>query len=123
MLTKERVFEIMGPFYGNYHYRHAIAQDIPESDLAVTVEILHRINGLGYRVCNLHALESTEDVRLAPLILEAYDRLTRENWRAGAVGLLRRRCDAPFVPELIVRYEAAESVFLLSSPRPGIWSP
>lgn len=112
MLTKERVFEIMGHFYGNYHYRPAIAQDIPESDLAVIADILDRINALGYRVCNLHALSDVEDVRLAPLILEGYDRLTRENWRAGAIGLLRRRCYAPFIPELIARYEGTDSAFL-----------
>ena len=115
MLTKERVFEIMGPFYGNDHYRSAIAQDTPESDLAVIAEILDRANALGYRICNLHSLENTEDVRLAPLILEAYDRLTAENRRAGAIGLLRRRCYAPFVPELIRRYEDTDSAFLRQS--------
>lgn len=112
MLTKERIFEIMGPFYGNYHYRPAIAQDIPEADLAIMTDILDRVNALGYRVCNLHALSDVEDVRLAPLILESYDRLTRENWRAGAIGLLRRRCYAPFVPELIARYEETDSVLM-----------
>ena len=112
MLTKERVFEIMGSFYGNDHYRAAIAQNTPVEDLAVITEILDRVNALGYRVCNLHALENVEDVHLAPLLLEAYDRLTAENRRAGAIGILRRRCYAPFVPELITRYEQADSPFL-----------
>lgn len=112
MLTKERVFEIMGPFYGNDHYRAAIAQNTPEEELAVITEILDRVNALGYRVCNLHALENVEDIRLAPLILEAYDRLTTDNRRAGAIGILRKRCYAPFVPELITRYEKADSAFL-----------
>ncbi len=112
MLTKERVFEIMGSFYGNDHYRSAIVQNTPEEDLAVITETLDRVNALGYRVCNLHALENVEDVRLAPILLEAYDRLSSENRRAGAIGLLRRRCYAPFVPELIKRYEQTDSVVL-----------
>ena len=112
MLTRERVFEIMGPFYGNDHYRAAIAQNTSEEELAVIAEILDRVNALGYRVCNLHALENVEDARLAPILLEAYDRLSSENRRAGAIGILRRRCYAPFVPELIARYEKADSAFL-----------
>lgn len=115
MLTKARVFEIMGPFYGNDHYRSAIAQDTPEADLTVITETLDSINALGYRVCNLHALSNVEDVRLAPIILEAYDRLISENRRAGAIDLLRRRCYAPFVSELILRYEMADSAFLRRS--------
>lgn len=115
MLTKARVFEIMGAFYGNAHYRAAIAQDTPEADLAVITETLDSVNALGYRVCNLHALSNVEDVRLAPIMLDAYDRLVSENRRAGAIDLLRRRCYAPFVPELIRRYEATDSAFLRRS--------
>ena len=115
MLTKERVFEIMGPFYGNDHYRSAIAQGTLEAELLVLTEILDRINALGYRVSNLHALEHTEDIRLAPLLLEAYDRLYSENRRAGAIDLLRHRCFAPIVPDLISRYEATDSSFLRES--------
>ena len=115
MLTKERVFEIMGSFYGNDHYRSAIAQNTPEEDLAVITETLDRVNALGYRVCNLHALESLEDVRLGPILLDVFDRLTSENRRAGAIGVLRRRCYASLVPELIRRYEQTASPFLRRS--------
>ncbi len=111
-MTKARVFEIMGPFYGNAEYRSAIAQDTPEAELLVLTEILDRINALGHRVSNLHALEHTEDIRLAPLLLEAFDRLHSENRRAGAIGLLRRRCFAPIIPELISRYEMTASSYL-----------
>lgn len=115
MLTKERVFEIMGPIYGNDHYRSAIAQNTPEEDLAVITETLDRVNALGYRVCNFHALENAEDIRLAPLLLDAFDRLSAENRRAGAIGPLRRRCYAPFVPELLRRYEGTDSASLRRS--------
>ena len=109
MLTKERVFQIMGKYYGNAPYRSAIAHNIPEEDLVLTVKILDEINALGYYFSNLHALSSTVDPRFAPIILKYYQCFLAANYNSGLISAMCHPSYQDFVPELLAVYEETAS--------------
>ena len=109
MLTKERVFQIMGKYYGNAHYRSAIALGIPEEDLMLTAKILDEINALGYYFSNLHALKSTADQRFVPIILRYYPHFISPNYNTGLIYTLSSPAYKDFVPELLAIYEETTS--------------
>lgn len=109
MLTKERVFQIMGKYYGNDCYRSAIAHDIPEEDLMLTTKILDEINAMGYYFSNLHALEKNVDPRFVPIILKYYQRFISVNYNSGLISAVCHPSYQDFVPELLGIYEESES--------------
>ncbi len=111
MLTKERVFEIMGKYYGNAHYRDAIRCNISEHDLRMDKEILDKINSLGYYFSNLHRLDDTEDIRFVPILLDYYDK-----YDAPFGGIILRYIRFPsyseYIPRLISIYEETNEQYL-----------
>lgn len=109
MLTKERVFQIMGKYYGNAYYRSAIQHGIPEDDLILLTEVLDKINALGYRFSNLHALQQTDDVRFVPIILEHFRSFKSANYRSGAIDVIRFPSYQDCVPQLLRIYEESSS--------------
>lgn len=104
-MTKEQVFAIMGKYYGNAHYRLAIAQGIRAQDLYVVRTLLDQVNALGYCFSNCHRLEETEDKRFVPLILDAFGKLEAVNYREGLLYAIRFRSYGEFVPQLLEIYE------------------
>ena len=55
-LSKDEVFEIMGSYYGNAHYRDAQRLAWSAHDLELTKHILDEVNALGYKYSNLSKL-------------------------------------------------------------------
>lgn len=125
MMTKERVFEIMGSFFGNAYFRSAIRLGESEEDLAAITELLDAVSARGYRVSNLHALTNVKDASLAPLLLSFYDRFSREHHREELVSLLGFRGCVDYVPELLalyrqeksasVRYRISDTIYCIGS--------
>ena len=76
--TKEQVFEIMGKYYGNAHWRDAVGC-YSEEDLIFLTEMLDKINALGYHFSNLHRLTDNEDIRFIPIVLEYIPKQKRWN--------------------------------------------
>lgn len=109
MLTKERVFQIMGKYYGNAHYRSAIRLGIPEEDLAMTAKILDQINALGYNFCNLHTLTMTEDVRFVPILLQHYPKFQSDNYNSELMLALCFPSYQDFIPQLLSLYQETAS--------------
>lgn len=110
MLSKERIFQIMGKYYGNVYYRSAIRLNSSEKDLHTITSFLDEVNSLGYRVSNIHALSSIEDLRLVPIILRYCDKFEADNYRSALIGLLGFRSYEKYVPQLISLYENANSI-------------
>lgn len=71
-LSKETVFQIMGSYYGNAHYRAAQRLRWTTHDLVLTKQILDEINALGYHFSNLGRLSDHEDPRFIPIIFGNY---------------------------------------------------
>ena len=109
MLTKERVFQIMGKYYGNAYYRSAIEQGIPEVDLILATEVLNKINALGYYFSNLNALKETEDRRFVPIILDYFQSFMSANYRTGLISAVCYPSYQDFVPDLLSIYEETTS--------------
>lgn len=109
MLTKERVFQIMGRYYGNAYFRSAITHNIPEDDLMLTAKILDRINELGYHFSNLNALKGTADPRFVPIILDHYQCFITDNYNSGLISAVCHPVYQDFVPELLAIYEETTS--------------
>ena len=109
MLTRERVFQIMGKYYGNAYFRSAIANNIPEDDLLLTAKILDRINALGYYFSNLHTLQGTVDRRFVPIVLEYYPCFISDNFNSELIGSVCHPVYQDFVPELLSIYEKSNS--------------
>ena len=73
-LSKDEVFEIMGSYYGNAHYRDAQRLAWSAHDLGLTKHILDEVNALGYKFSNLSKLadlfqsflSTSENLRIAP---------------------------------------------------------
>ena len=108
MLTKEQVFEIMGKYYGNAHWRW----DYSEHDLRLTTEVLDKVNSLGYHFSNLNKLHNTEDVRFVPIILEYYDKFeckTYSNWFLQSICF---RSYSEYIPNLVAIYEQTDDLDL-----------
>ena len=126
-MTKEQVFEIMGKYYGNAHYRSAIRLSISEEDLKLTAKLLDQINALGYNFSNLHPLMETEDIRFPPLILGCYDKFIAINYQEGALATIRFKSYHKFVPHLLQIYQntevskirdcASQCIFSINSPK------
>lgn len=108
MLTKERVFEIMGEYYGNEYYRAAIRLGISEDDLAVTAEILDRVNALGYDFSKIHSMNDVADIRFPSIVFDNYTRFKDAGYRTGLLATVHFRSYADFVPQLIKIYEDAQ---------------
>ena len=127
MLTKERVFEIMGKYYGNAHYRSVIRLGISEADLKLTTELLDKINALGYNFSNLHKLMEIEDKRFPPLVLEYYDKFEATGYREEALATIHFKSYHEFVPQLlqiykdtidsIIRSCVSQCIFSINSPK------
>ena len=127
MLTKERIFEIMGKYYGNAHYRSAIRLAISEHDLALTTELLDKINALGYSFSNLHKLMETEDLKFVPLILSYYDKFESSVYQESVLASIRFKSYHEYIPQLLQIYHSAtslrmrvcasECIFHIGSPR------
>lgn len=109
LLTKERVFQIMGKYYGNAYYRSAIEQGISEDDLQLTTEILNKVNDLGYNFSNLHALTRTEDSRFVPIVLENFQKFKAANYRTGLIHSVCYPSYSGYVPQLLSIYEETTS--------------
>lgn len=105
MLTKERVFEIMGEFYGNAHYESAIRLGISEHDLALETEFLDAVNGLGYHFDQTYCLQSVEDTRFPPIVLAYFNRFESKRYQLGMLNTIRFHSYAPVVPQLISIYK------------------
>lgn len=108
MVTKEQVFEIMGKYYGNAHYRSAIRLGISECDLRLTAELLDQVNALGYNFSNLQKLMETEDIRFPPLILGCFDKFTALNYQEAALATVCFKSYHEFVPQLLQIYQNTE---------------
>lgn len=112
MLTKDRVFQIMGKYYGNAYYRAAIRLNSSENDLIIITQVLNAINALGHHVSNIHALSNIEDIRLVPIILDYCNQFEAEHYRSELIGVLGFRSYEKFVPRLICLYQNTKSVQL-----------
>lgn len=106
MLNKERVFEIMGKYYGNAHYRSAIRLGISEHDLKLTAELLDKINALGYHFSNTGRLQETEDKRVVPLLLDYYHRFESVNYQEGTLSVICFKSYHEYVPQLLQIYKS-----------------
>lgn len=105
MLTKERVFEIMGNYYGNEFYRHAIRLNSTEHDLYLITEFLNKVNDLGYSFSGAHKLVITEDIRFVPIILNYYKKFNGQNFRSALLLSIRFRSYSRYIPQLLSIYE------------------
>lgn len=109
MLTKERVFQIMGKFYGNCYYRTAIQRNFSENDLQITVNLLDAVNALGYNFCNLQRLMTTEDVRFVPIILEHLPQYESITFKGALILAIRFSSYSKYVPQLLEIYRTCEA--------------
>lgn len=105
--TKEQVFEIMGKYYGNAHWRGAVGYS-SEEDLIFVTEILDEINALGYHFSNLHRLTDHEDIRFVPIVLKYIHQ------KKGGIGSLLSafhcRSYYEYTPDLIELYKSNDFV-------------
>lgn len=104
--TKEDVFAIMGKYYGNAHWRSAVKRGANEEELRLIVEVLDRINALGYNFSNLHRLTDHEDIRFIPIVLEYIHRYGRE--MMGLLQAFEYRSYSAYTPDLIALYKNPE---------------
>ena len=101
--TKEEVFAIMGKYYGNAHWRSAVERGATEEDLRLTVELLDKINALGYNFSNLHRLTDHEDIRFIPIVLEYIHRYGRKC--TYLLSAFQYRSYYSYTPDLIALYK------------------
>ena len=109
MLTKERVFQIMGKYYGNAYYRTAIAHDFSEHDLLLISKALDEVNAFGYSFSNLHALSDVEDIRFVPVVLNYFEKFDSIDFQVALLYLICFPSYSEYVPALIRIYEKTDS--------------
>ena len=95
--SKEEVFAIMGKYYGNAYWRDAVGCYTVETCLFL-VEILDKINALGYNFSNLHRLTDHEDIRFIPIVLEY---IHNKKWPGVLLSAFHCRSYYKYTPELI----------------------
>ena len=96
----------MGKYYGNAHWRSAVERGATEEELRLIVEVLDRINALGYNFSNLHRLTDHEDIRFIPIVLEYIHRYGRE--MMGLLQAFEYRSYSAYTPDLIALYKNPE---------------
>lgn len=104
-MTKEKVFFIMGKYYGNAHFRWAIESNISEEDLCTIVRALDEVNSLGYYFSNFHRLYDIEDIRIVPIILKYYNRFADEGCKLELLGAINKRKYRSYARELLNIYK------------------
>ena len=105
--SKEEVFEIMGKYYGNAHYREAIERAQTRYELAYTARLLDEFNALGYNFAVLHRLTDNEDVRFMPIILEHLENnALPESLKFDLIAGIAFRSYSRFIPEVIKLYKS-----------------
>jgi hypothetical protein len=102
--SKEEVFAIMGKYYGNAYWRDAVGCYTVETCLFL-VEILDRINALGYNFSNLHRLTDHEDIRFIPIVLEY---IPKKKWVGSLLDAFHCRSYYKYTPELIALWKNPE---------------
>jgi hypothetical protein len=104
--SKEEVFAIMGKYYGNAYWRDAVGCYTVETCLFL-VEILDKINALGYNFSNLHRLTDHEDIRFIPIVLEY---IPKKKWVGSLLDAFHCRSYYKYTPELIALWKNPEYV-------------
>lgn len=114
-MTKEDVFNIMGKYYGNQHFRWATEKGISEHDLRLLTEILKQINALGYDFSSIdtNAVYMCEDDRIAEILLDNYDKFEYPGFKLMFLGNIRFRSYSKFVPRLLEIYNTPDSEDIL----------
>ena len=104
MISKDEVFEIMGSYYGNAHYRDAQRLAWSAHDLELTKHILDEVNALGYKFSNLSKLAECEDSRFIPIIFEHFGKFEDSAFSEELIGSLCFRNYHPCTPQLLTLY-------------------
>lgn len=69
-MEKEKVFSIMGKYYGNAYFK---VPNLTPEDAVVITKALNAINALGYYLSNLHAVEEICDPKIVGIIIKLYE--------------------------------------------------
>ena len=104
-LSKDEVFEIMGSYYGNAHYRDAQRLAWSAHDLELTKHILDEVNALGYKFSNLSKLAECEDSRFIPIIFEHFGKFEDSAFNEELIGALCFRNYHSCTPQLLTLYK------------------
>lgn len=113
--SKDEVFDIMGKYYGNEHYRAAIRLGWTKKELFVLKGLLDEINDLGYYFSNLHKLSYIADLRFVPILLEYYDIIDNKDAILDALHHKEYFKYTPAVLELYNNTTSSELRFGISS--------
>ena len=108
VITKEKVFILMGKYYGNAYWREAIKYNYTEEDLIFLTEILDEINALGYHFSNLHRLTDHEDIRFVPIVLKYIHQ--KKGWIGSLLSAFHCRSYYEYTPDLIELYKSNDFV-------------
>lgn len=104
-LSKETVFQIMGSYYGNAHYRAAQRLRWSIHDLVLTKQILDEINALGYHFSNLGRLSDHEDSRFIPIIFGNYGKFEDRGFNEELIQAICFKSYHSCTPELLRLYQ------------------
>lgn len=105
-LSKEKIFEIMGNYYGNAHYRAAQRLLWSAHDLILISHILDTVNDLGYKFSNLSRLSDYEDIRFVPIIFDNYGKFENCDFNEELISSLCFKSYHPYTPELLELYRS-----------------
>lgn len=111
-LSREKVFEIMGSFYGNAHYRDAQRLSWSERDLILMCRVLDRINDIGYNFSNIGKLSDYEDVRFLPVIFDNYGKFENSDFNEELISAICFKSYHPCTPELLELYRNENNIQL-----------
>ena len=120
--SKEEVFRIMGKYYGNAYYRHAIRLQFSENDLITITKMLDQINALGYNFSNLYRLTDHEDIRFIPIVLEYLNQFESIGFKKGLFQAFNYRSYAEYTPTLISLYKDPKYESLQFEISNALWS-
>ena len=122
-LSKEKIFEIMGNYYGNAHYRDAQRLSWSVHDLVLISRILDTVNSLGYKFSNLSRLSDYEDIRFASIVFDNYGRFENQELNEELISSLCFKSYHPYTPKLLdlyrsennnqLKYRLSNSLFLI----------
>lgn len=103
-LSKDEVFEIMGSYYGNAHYRDAQRLMWSAHDLELTTHILDEVNALGYNFSNLSKLAECEDSRFVSIVFEHFGKFENSGFNEELIAALCFRSYHSCTPQLLTLY-------------------
>ena len=109
-MTREKIFQIMGKYYGNAYYGHYDESTyegppISEKKLIVLKTILDEFNSLGYHISNLHKLSYIEDIRFVEIIVRNVNKYSLDGPMASLLFALNRLSYYEATPDVLKWYQ------------------